>query len=326
MMKHKFNILACPVCSGELQLIERKHGKFVLYCNKCDAYYTTKKDDIIFMIPSKKHIREEVREIIRKTELVYDRYSSLHDKSYENPMMQYMRLIERSVITRYSRCGTVLDLGCGTGTYTEFFVKRGCNVIAADISAEMLLTTKKRLGSLSENVLFVQADVGWLPFKPNSFDTVVAIFGVLNHTLRYRVALQRLYRSLKPGGTLIFTVLNAYRLKWFLHEILHYRRIKWILKQIRYHDGYLKFPISGRVRRVYTHSFSYFELRKLLRESGFKKIRIGSIFFLLRPMFVKSKRSYLTKLERKLSRLEDKLRWIFPFSALGYYLIVVVQK
>ena len=326
MMKSNFKFLACPICNGPLESIERNPPKIVFYCPHCDAYYKVKKGGVVFLIPSKKHIREEERKIIRKTELVYDRYSSMHDKSYENPMMRYMRNVEEYVIGKYSRLGTILDLGCGTGKYTEFFVKKGCTVVAADISDEMLLITKRRLGPASENVLFVQADVGWLPFQENTFDTIVAIFGVLNHTIRYRIALQRLYRALKPGGVLIFTVLNAYRLKWFLHEILHYHRIKWVIKQIRYHDGYLKFPISGRVRKVYTHSFSYFELRKLLRESGFRKIKIGSLFFLLRPMFVKSKRQHLTSFENRLAKLENKLRWFFPFSALGYYLIVIAQK
>lgn len=318
-----YKILACPVCRSGLEYVSRSPTKSFLRCPKCNLYYRIKEGGIYFLIPTK-YIDKEKR-ILKQIASVYDRYSSLHDISYHNPMMRYMRRVEEEILNKYSRKGLILDLGCGTGRYTSFFLERNCEVVAADISYEMLLKTKERITKLN-NVLLVQADAGWLPFKENIFDTIIAIFGALNHTPRYKFAIKRLYDSLKPGGILIFTVLNAYRIKWFLHEILRYHRIKWVVKQILIRNGYLKFPVKGRKKRVYTHSFSYFELRKLLQKVGFKKYKIGSSFFILRPMFVWSQRTWLSKPEKILAGLENKLRWIFPFSALGYYLIVIAEK
>lgn len=63
----------------------------------------------------------------------------------------------------------VLEIGCGPGIFTQILSKK-TRVIAVDISKDMLKFVKKR--HIKAEVL--QADMDYLPFKPNSFDVIVA--------------------------------------------------------------------------------------------------------------------------------------------------------
>jgi ubiquinone/menaquinone biosynthesis C-methylase UbiE len=74
-----------------------------------------------------------------------------------------------------------LDLGCGGGRYTEMLTSMGFDVVAADLSEEMLSVTRKRVDSLSGmNPLVVQANMSKLPFESEWFD-VVLTNGVLHN-------------------------------------------------------------------------------------------------------------------------------------------------
>lgn len=67
--------------------------------------------------------------------------------------------------------GKVLDLGCGIGQYTKYFLDKNFKVISADISVEAL----KRIDESIEKANTIQVDMGKkLPFEDNAFDIVFA--------------------------------------------------------------------------------------------------------------------------------------------------------
>jgi SAM-dependent methyltransferase len=63
----------------------------------------------------------------------------------------------------------VLEIGCGPGIFTQILSKK-TRVIASDISKDMLKFVKK----CRIKAELLQADMDYLPFKPNSFDAIVA--------------------------------------------------------------------------------------------------------------------------------------------------------
>jgi SAM-dependent methyltransferase len=100
----------------------------------------------------------------------------------------------------------VLDLGCRSGALTRHFLE-GNEVVGIDVDAAALARAAE-LG-----VEPVQANVeDPLPFDDASFDVVVA--GELFEHLRFPDALvTEIRRVLRPGGALVGSVPNAFRLQ-----------------------------------------------------------------------------------------------------------------
>lgn len=87
------------------------------------------------------------------------------------------------------RRGRVLELGCGTGRLTIPVARAGArHVVGIDRSAPMLERGRRRL-KRSKNlgpVSILRGDIRHLPFKPGTFGTVIAPYGMLQSLLRDR--------------------------------------------------------------------------------------------------------------------------------------------
>src|SRR5687767_4658027 len=98
---------------------------------------------------------------------------------------------------------TVLELGCGDGLNTVMLAKRGANVIAFDLSAELLELARKRVEANGcRGVEFLLASAHSLPLKDESVDVVFGM-AILHH-LDLEIATENVRRVLKKGGRGIF--------------------------------------------------------------------------------------------------------------------------
>jgi len=97
---------------------------------------------------------------------------------------------------------TVLDLACGTGSYSRLFANtllQG-NVIGLDLSRPMLEQALKKAQTLQiKNVKFIQGSALKLPLPDHSVD-VVNCCGALHLFPDTQIALNEIYRVLKPAG------------------------------------------------------------------------------------------------------------------------------
>ena len=110
------------------------------------------------------------------------------------------------IVTAIGRGKRVLDLGCRSGALTRHFLE-GNSVVGLDVDAAAL----EKAATLG--VEPVQGNVeDPLPFGVESFDAVVA--GELFEHLQFPDALVReIRRVLRPGGVLVGSVPNAFRLQ-----------------------------------------------------------------------------------------------------------------
>jgi len=92
--------------------------------------------------------------------------------------------------------GRLLDLGLGSGDHSAYFLARGLDVVAVDISPVQL---KK-----SDFIKMVLGDVQYLPFKGGSFDSVLCS-EILEHLPHPGRCVQEIHRILREGGSAVFT-------------------------------------------------------------------------------------------------------------------------
>ncbi|EGU30081.1 malonyl-ACP O-methyltransferase BioC [Vibrio scophthalmi] len=98
----------------------------------------------------------------------------------------------------------ILDVGCGTGYFSQQLRDRGAEVVAFDLSRAMLQQAKNRCGE--ERVHYQQGDAEQLPFADNQFDYVFSSLA-LQWCQDLAVPLREMRRVTKPGGQLLFSTL-----------------------------------------------------------------------------------------------------------------------
>ena len=98
----------------------------------------------------------------------------------------------------------VLDMGCGSGRFTDVVLSNGGYVIAVDNSSA-IDAAKDNLKENLDKALFVQADVLNLPIKDNVVDLSFSI-GVLHHTPDPLKGINESYRTLKENGEFALSV------------------------------------------------------------------------------------------------------------------------
>jgi len=110
----------------------------------------------------------------------------------------------------------VLEVGCGIGTDTVNFAKRGAWVTAVDLSARSLELAQKRVKvyGLSDYVTFCQANAEQLTdvLPVEDYDLVYS-FGVIHHTPNPSMALRQMAEYVGPGGTLKLMVYHRWSWK-----------------------------------------------------------------------------------------------------------------
>lgn len=123
----------------------------------------------------------------------------------------------------------LLDLGCGPGN-TLTRLGRWGHAFGSDFSLDALAFARSK--GMSR---LVSSDSTALPFRPASFDCVVAL-DVLEHVEDDVAALREVARVLRPGGAFLFAV-PAFPALWRHHDRMygHFRR-------------YLRPELVGRVR------------------------------------------------------------------------------
>ena len=150
--------------------------------------------------------KQAVRENYDKTAGIYDsRYKEIQEEKYRI-MLEDLQLKE-----------PILDLGSGTGLLQEFLKTQAerssagpsgtssawAKLIGIDISQEMLKRSKE---------LSVQGDAESLPFRDNSFATVLS-FTTAQNLDSVENMLREIARVLKPNGIAVVTVLAKFASK-----------------------------------------------------------------------------------------------------------------
>ena len=124
----------------------------------------------------------------------------------------------------------LLDLGCGQGRHTFEALRRGAEVIAADLNqadladVEMMVTAMAEAGEIKPpgKPVTHRADALDLPFEDESFDRVIAA-EILEHIPDDRTATAEIARVTRRGGIVAVSVPRRWpeRVCWALSDEYH---------------------------------------------------------------------------------------------------------
>lgn len=125
------------------------------------------------------------------------------------PPLDYVAFARQAVVSRAD--GRLLDATCGSMLFTApVYLECKRKIIAFDQSLAMLRRARKRLadlsGSVPEHILLLQADLNDLPFRSNSFRTILCM-NVLHHFEDAANLLPALKKLLADNGDLYLTSL-----------------------------------------------------------------------------------------------------------------------
>jgi SAM-dependent methyltransferase len=197
--------LACPSCAGDLAVT--KLEKFekdsiesgVLQCLNCQATF-----DIVGHIPRFVAMENYASgfgfEWYKHARTQYD--------SYTGTNISETRFFQETRWPRQLPGEIILEVGSGSGRFTEHAASTGAMVVSLDYS--YAVEANYMANGQRDNVLVVQGDIYSMPFRANFFDRLFCI-GVLQHTPDVERAFLSLPQYLKPGGSL---VIDVYRHSW----------------------------------------------------------------------------------------------------------------
>ena len=158
-------------------------------------------------------------------------------------------IIEAANITAAS---VTLEIGCGTGVFTELVSRSRADITACDLCEELLELAFKK--SYASQVNFTNEDAAQLGAEHNGRYDVVWGSSVLHH-LDFKLFLPAVQRLMKPGGRFVFAEPNMLNPQiWLERNVSIIRRItgtspdetafyRWRLKKLLLNEGFVNVSV-----------------------------------------------------------------------------------
>lgn len=223
MRESALRYLACPRCHGDLMIGAVSAGNATriengqLICTACRTEYPVVRC-IPRFVASDNYASNFGLEWTLHAQTQFDSHSGL-------PISRN-RFFDETGWSGDLSGQLVLEVGSGSGRFTEPAASTGAFVVSMDYSYAVEANYKSN--GDKPNVLIVQGDVYHMPFRPRSFDKLFC-FGMLQHTPDVAGAFRALPPMLKPGGAL---VVDVYK-KTFLATALGTKYwVRWLTRRM----------------------------------------------------------------------------------------------
>jgi ubiquinone/menaquinone biosynthesis C-methylase UbiE len=124
----------------------------------------------------------------------WKKFSVHNNESVKELRKEYFDIIDETIVNKNTY---MIDIGCGSGRWTDYFVDKAAFIEAIDPS-DAILVADKMLGT-KNNVRATKASVDTIPWDDETFDFGMSI-GVLHHIPDTKQALINCVKKIKKGG------------------------------------------------------------------------------------------------------------------------------
>lgn len=124
-----------------------------------------------------------------------------------HPTEKEVEFIEKIVENR----NLTLDLCCGTGRHDVLLVKKGWQIMGADLSPNLLHIARNKMCKEGISFPLVRCEMQRLPFRNETFSAVINMFtsfGYLPSEKEDLNSLKEVARTLKSGGRFLIDIIN----------------------------------------------------------------------------------------------------------------------
>lgn len=223
-----------------------------------------------------------------------DKYNDVtHNKSIGTKYLSSIetnfveQIIKKSREEESNRC---LEIGAGTGRFTEILVRHGYTIDIVEGAEGMVEILKNKFRE--KKVTIIKSDAGKkFPFNSDTFDCIIAI-RVLKYIPEWRETVREAHRVLKDKGDFILSISNVYSLAYFKGSA-----------------GYSLFKPQ--------------EVTQYIKKLGFEIIDITPTSRFPFPVYCKIDSKIMLSI---VSKIEALLNQIFPVWFLSRALIIHVRK
>jgi ubiquinone/menaquinone biosynthesis C-methylase UbiE len=126
--------------------------------------------------------------------------------AFRNHWEIFNLLMKNKLFNKGKRC---LEVGCGRGTISAYYIDNGYNYTLLDISSHVIEFAKEIFKKNNFKADFTVGDANRMPYKDNSFDIVFSL-GLLEHFEDAETPIREQIRVLDKGGLFIGYIVPKY--------------------------------------------------------------------------------------------------------------------